>query len=129
MMVRAAVPASLMREEGIGFGFKGPVRPPYDNVLLCLRESPLPVVAVDIPSGWDVEAGPLALLGDELSKSQHSPCYTPAVLVSLCAPKKCALYHRGAHYVGGRFIPPSLAAELSLPTLPYQGSSQILCIN
>ena len=27
------------------------------------------------------------------------------MLVSLTAPKKSAIYHEGAHYLGGRFIP------------------------
>lgn len=115
-----------MGERRVGFSFKGPVRPPYDDILLRLKDSTLPIVAVDIPSGWDVEKGPLALPGDESDESQH---YAPTVLVSLSAPKQCALHHQGAHYVGGRFIPSSLAAELSLPTLPYQGSSQIFRIS
>jgi hypothetical protein len=62
-----------------------PARPPATNASRNHRQalkpdaSPPPIVSVDIPSGWDVEAGDAG--GDGLR---------PAVLVSLTAPKLCA---------------------------------------
>ena len=37
-----------------GFSFHPPVRAPFDAVLPLLAKSGLPIVSVDIPSGWDV---------------------------------------------------------------------------
>lgn len=50
-------------------------------------------MSVDIPSGWDVDQGNI---NDTLD---------PVMLISLSAPKKSAEFHKGAHYLGGRFVP------------------------
>jgi NAD(P)H-hydrate epimerase len=44
----------------------------------------------------------------------------PTMLVSLTAPKLCAVNFKGIHYLGGRFVPPSLASKycLDLPNYP-----------
>ena len=76
-----------------GFSFKPPVRAPFDSALPLITESKLPVVSVDIPSGWDVEKGNEAGVGLE-----------PDVLISLTAPKEGARSFRGRHFLGGRFV-------------------------
>ncbi len=51
----------------------------------------------------------------------------PVMLISLTAPKMCAKYFTGNfHYLGGRFLPPYLAAKYGLdgPFFKYQGSLQ-----
>jgi hydroxyethylthiazole kinase-like uncharacterized protein yjeF len=84
-----------------GFSFVsegGAVRPPFDSLLRTLRASPVPVVALDIPSGWDVEQGDVHHIG-----------VRPAALVSLTAPKLCARFldrGRTRHLLAGRFVPP-----------------------
>ena len=99
-----------------GFSFHGSVRAPFDTVLAALRASGAPpIVSVDIPSGWDVEAGDKAGLGLQ-----------PAVLVSLSAPKLCAQNFCGRHFLGGRFIPPSLAREFNLDLPEYPGTEQVV---
>jgi len=88
-----------------GFSFKPPVRPPFDGVLSLLaslrdgssRTNKTPIVSVDIPSGWDVEAGP------EGNDSVLS--IWPDVLVSLTAPKLGSAKFEGRHFLGGRFVP------------------------
>jgi NAD(P)H-hydrate epimerase len=106
-----------------GFSFRPPVRPEFEPALALLtrlsREAAaldaggepvgassrlgLPVVCVDIPSGWDVEAGDVSGRG-----------VLPALLVSLSWPKRCASTTRAAHVLAGRFIPQALAEELGL---------------
>ena len=54
------------------------------------------IISVDIPSGWDVEKGNI-----------HDT-FEPDMLVSLTAPKTCAVHHEGPHYLGGRFVPDRL---------------------
>ena len=87
-----------------GFSFKldpeRGIRAPFDGILAALATASAPVLSVDIPSGWDVEAGPQG--GDAL---------TPDALISLTAPKLCATHFRGRHFLGGRFVPPAIGAS------------------
>ncbi|KAJ1942821.1 hypothetical protein EC988_006392 [Linderina pennispora] len=97
-----------------GFSFSGAVRPPFDDVLRTLSQTPKPIVSVDIPSGWDVEQGDISGSGLQ-----------PDMLVSLTAPKKCAEKFGGRfHYLGGRFVPPEMAKDLGIPE--YADSSQCM---
>ena len=77
-----------------GFSFKPPVRAPFDAALTLISDSKLPIVSVDIPSGWDVEKGNAAGVG-----------LNPGVLISLTAPKEGARGFKGRHFLGGRFVP------------------------
>ena len=78
-----------------GFGFSGLPRNPFDHVLAWLKAQTCPVVAVDVPSGWDVDKGNIY------------NGYDPSLLISLSAPKFCSkdISNTCKHYVGGRFIP------------------------
>jgi len=99
-----------------GFSFAGDARPPFDAILAALRDSTVPVASVDVPSGWDVDKGDVRGVG-----------VRPAVLVSLTAPKGCAAGFGGAHYLGGRFVPPGIADKYSLRSLPaYPGAEQVV---
>ena len=88
-----------------GFSFKPPVRAPFDVALPLISRAGLPIVSVDIPSGWDVErgdagAGAGAGVGDEGRIVLY-----PDVLVSLTAPKQGVRKFAGRHFLGGRFVP------------------------
>lgn len=65
-------------------------------------------------AGWEIENGdPNGL--------------QPEVLVSLTAPKQCARMFRGKrHYLGGRFVPPELAAKYELNLPEYPGTEPIV---
>jgi len=109
-----------------GFSFGGDVRAPYDGLIEWMNavgdERGCALVCVDVPSGWDVEEGPRP---DSLCVRR------PAALVSLTAPKKCALGLAPGtpHYLGGRFVTPSLvqAHDLVLPS--FEGASQVTRLN
>jgi len=74
----------------------------------------VPVVSVDIPSGWDVEHGP-----------PSGKALRPEMLVSLTAPKLCALSFQGRfHYLGGRFVPPNIITKNGLDLPSYPGAEQ-----
>lgn len=99
-----------------GFSFAGDVRPPFDSILAALRDTSVPVASVDVPSGWDVDQGDVSRAG-----------LRPAVLVSLTAPKGCSAGFEGAHYLGGRFVPPGIVAKYGLHGLPpYPGAEQVV---
>jgi NAD(P)H-hydrate epimerase len=101
------------------FSFSGAVRAPFDTILPAMRESKVPLVSVDIPSGWNVEEGPGQDPGSALQ---------PDVLISLTAPKKCAAHFKGTggHYLGGRFVPPPIATKYGFSQPPFPGTEQVV---
>ncbi|KAL4071469.1 YjeF N-terminal domain-containing protein [Scleroderma yunnanense] len=99
-----------------GFSFKGPVRPPFDEVIKLIQASDKPIVSIDIPSGWDVEKGP----------SMEGPLILPDVLVSLTAPKEGARNFRGRHFLGGRFVPKALEKKFELNLPEYPSADQVM---
>ncbi|EPT05270.1 hypothetical protein FOMPIDRAFT_1057550 [Fomitopsis schrenkii] len=98
-----------------GFSFQPPVRAPFDAALPLLTASGLPIVSVDIPSGWDVEKGNAAGVG-----------LNPNVLLSLTAPKEGARGFKGRHFLGGRFVPKAMEEKFQLNLPEYPGFSQIV---
>ncbi|KAL0711644.1 hypothetical protein Bca4012_018622 [Brassica carinata] len=101
-----------------GFSFHGAPRPPFDDIirrLLSLQKRPV-IVSVDIPSGWHVEEG-----------DNEGGGIKPDMLVSLTAPKLCAKRFCGPHhFLGGRFVPPSVAEKYKLELPSYPGTS--MCV-
>ncbi|KAK9709978.1 YjeF-related protein N-terminus [Popillia japonica] len=62
-----------------GFSFKPPVRSNFVPVMDFMKCSKIPVISIDIPSGWDVEKG-----------EPEEGGIKPEMLISLTAPKLCA---------------------------------------
>lgn len=93
------------------------------------------VVAVDIPSGWAVDVGTEAVAGANGDIEVDNPnaptrnAYQPHALVSLTTPKLGVLEYRGRHYVGGRFLPPGVAAKYACARPPYKGDEQVVRID
>ncbi|KAJ1819028.1 hypothetical protein LPJ75_001287 [Coemansia sp. RSA 2598] len=113
-LAEEAATCDLIVDAIFGFSFHGAVRAPFDSALDVLRQAKAPLISVDIPSGWDVEAGDV-----------HGAGLSPDMLISLTAPKVCAKHFKGRfHYLGGRFVPPEMAKELGIPRFP--GSDQCI---
>eukprot|EP00195_Chlamydomonas_chlamydogama_P017094 CAMPEP_0202896808 /NCGR_PEP_ID=MMETSP1392-20130828/5730_1 /ASSEMBLY_ACC=CAM_ASM_000868 /TAXON_ID=225041 /ORGANISM="Chlamydomonas chlamydogama, Strain SAG 11-48b" /LENGTH=468 /DNA_ID=CAMNT_0049582285 /DNA_START=199 /DNA_END=1605 /DNA_ORIENTATION=- len=113
--------ADVVVDALFGFSFKGAPRPPFDSILQALKPAscPLPIVSVDIPSGWDVEGGDVA--GDGIR---------PDMLVSLTTPKQAAKSFQGRfHYLGGRFVPPAIRDKYRLVLPAYPGTAQCVRID
>jgi len=110
----------LIVDAMFGFSFKGKPRPPFDSIIQSFESSAVPVFSIDVPSGWDVETGP----------TEHSK-FQPACLISLTAPKLCAkfLNSSSSHYLGGRFVPPSMAKEIGLDMSLYKSPLQCTKVN
>ncbi|CAK9780054.1 YjeF N-terminal domain-like protein [Cutaneotrichosporon oleaginosum] len=115
--------ADVVLDAIFGFSFHPPVRAPFDTVLSALAQSAAPIISVDIPSGWGVEAGRQPLTN---SDGEEVATIDPAVLVSLTAPKEGVRTYAGKHWLGGRFVPDNLAKkhELNLPA--YPGVDQVV---
>jgi NAD(P)H-hydrate epimerase len=86
----------------LGFSFHPPVRPPYNRILGQIAQTTIPVISIDIPSGWDVNDGKQPLVDTE---GKPIETFEPEALLSLTAPKLGVKKIRGRHYLGGRFIP------------------------
>jgi hydroxyethylthiazole kinase-like uncharacterized protein yjeF len=125
--------ADIVIDSLFGFSFKGTPRPPFDGLIKAMVEKddcrsgsgssgggdrrPV-VVAVDVPSGWDVEQGDVSQSG-----------LSPDMLISLTSPKLCAQFFKGAHhYLGGRFVPPQIVEKYNLKLPAYPGVSQCVRI-
>nr|CAI5854393.1 unnamed protein product [Callosobruchus analis] len=93
---------ALIVDALFGFSFKPPVKE-----------------TIDIPSGWHVEKG-----------EPEEGGIQPELLISLTAPKKCALHFHGKyHYLGGRFVPPALEQKYQLNLPKYPGTDCCVLIN
>ncbi|KAL7978400.1 hypothetical protein Chor_014939 [Crotalus horridus] len=97
-----------------GFSFQGAVREPFGTILSTLEKVTIPVVSIDIPSGWDVEKG-------------NPDGLQPDMLISLTAPKKAARHFQGRyHFLGGRFVPEALQKKYALNLPPYPETDSVL---
>ncbi|OXC65978.1 NAD(P)H-hydrate epimerase [Cryptococcus neoformans] len=113
-----------------GFSFQPPLRKPFDQVLKAITgvSKKIPIVSVDIPSGWSVTDGPQPLWTEEDDKGEKETIETfePEVLVSLTAPKEGVKTFKGQHWLGGRFVPDELAKKHELNIPPYEGIDQVV---
>ncbi|XP_051495476.1 yjeF N-terminal domain-containing protein 3 isoform X1 [Apus apus] len=108
----AVVDAVLGAEAEVGEG-RGPCAP----ILATLKNIRIPIISLDVPSGWEVEAGGS---GGGIS---------PEVLVSLSAPKQCARRFLGRqHFVAGRFLPYDLQKKFELNPPQYPGTECVVAL-
>jgi NAD(P)H-hydrate epimerase len=106
---------------GVGFD-GGDVRAQYWNVFEMLVKTELPIVSVDMPSGWDLETGPRQI------DVNASTFLRPDVLVSLGVPKNGAKVFAGQfHYVGGRGILPPGWTDANNVALPAFRGADAAC--
>ncbi|GFT35382.1 NAD(P)H-hydrate epimerase [Nephila pilipes] len=63
----------------------------FEKIIQVLKGLNIPICSVDVPAGWDME------------KAEEDG-FTPNVLVSLLAPKRCSQNFAGTHWVVGRVI-------------------------
>ncbi|XP_053153104.1 yjeF N-terminal domain-containing protein 3 isoform X1 [Hemicordylus capensis] len=88
----------------------------YVSILSTLKQIRIPLVSLDIPSGWDVETG-------------TSDGISPDVLVSLAAPKQCATRFMGKHHlVAGRFLPYDVQKKFELNLPEYPGTECVVAL-
>ncbi|XP_015155601.2 yjeF N-terminal domain-containing protein 3 isoform X1 [Gallus gallus] len=107
----AVVDAVLGAEAELGEG-----RGPCAGILATLKHVRIPIVSLDVPSGWDVEAG-------------SSGGISPDVLVSLMAPKQCARRFLGRqHFVAGRFVPYDVQKKFELNPPDYPGTECVVAL-
>ncbi|XP_004060424.1 yjeF N-terminal domain-containing protein 3 isoform X1 [Gorilla gorilla gorilla] len=96
----------------------GEVGGPCTRALATLKLLSIPLVSLDIPSGWDAETG-----------SDSEDGLRPDVLVSLAAPKRCAGRFSGRHhFVAGRFVPDDVRRKFALRLPGYTGTDCVAAL-
>uniref|UniRef100_A0A8C3DPK5 ApoA-I-binding protein 2 n=1 Tax=Corvus moneduloides TaxID=1196302 RepID=A0A8C3DPK5_CORMO len=89
---------------------------PCAAILATLKHIRIPIVSLDVPSGWAAEAG-------------GSGGISPDVLVSLAAPKECARRFLGRqHFVAGRFLPYDVQRKFELNPPEYPGTECVVAL-
>ncbi|CAN8201430.1 unnamed protein product [Coccothraustes coccothraustes] len=89
---------------------------PCAAILATLRHVRIPIVSLDVPSGWAAGAG-------------GSGAISPEVLVSLLAPKEVTRRFRGRrHFLAGRFVPEELRRKFGLSPAEYPGSDCVVAL-
>lgn len=119
---------NLLIDAVFGFSFKPPNRnPDFAKLLNQMHEhsAKMPLISIDIPSGWHVERGYSNIDEDQadIEPNLKLPALQPDCLISLTAPKLSARHFNGRyHYLGGRFCPKSIVDKykLNLPEYPAQ---------
>lgn len=101
-----------------GFSFSGEVREPFPKVIEALRDTKIPVLAVDAPSSWNIEEGP--------PSEGSGKGFMPEALISLTAPKPLVKWFKGRHFLGGRFLSPEVAEKYGLDIPKYEGLDQVV---
>nr|CDS29141.1 apolipoprotein A I binding protein [Hymenolepis microstoma] len=101
-----------------GFGFRPPLRPEFDDVIQRIASLKVPLASIDVPSGWEIN-----------ERTETEDVLQPDCLISLTAPKICALRFTGRyHFLGGRFVPPILANKYNLCLPQYPGASPVVLL-
>jgi NAD(P)H-hydrate epimerase len=111
---------NLIIDAIFGFGFSGEIREPFGKILQEMKqlEKTIPIISIDVPSGWDVEKGPI-----------NNNSIQPECVISLTAPKICMKYFQGKfHFLGGRFVPKALQEKYKIILPNYPTSEQIVQI-
>lgn len=108
----------------LGVGFDGgDIRVQYWDIFELLVKTELPILSIDMPSGWDLDSGPRSV---DVSANTF---VQPEVLVSLGVAKDGAKMFAGAfHFLGGRHLPPGWADanDVELPAFRDDGTSAVL---
>ncbi|KAH3714611.1 AI-BP family protein [Pelomyxa schiedti] len=98
-----------------GYSFNPPVRGIFAQIIQEVNSSSLPILSVDVPSGWNIDTG-----------EHQTGIRAPTAVISLSCPKKCMEGYTGIHYLGGRFVPKVLSDEMGLDLPQYPGHSQVV---
>ncbi|NWI00088.1 YJEN3 protein, partial [Tichodroma muraria] len=89
---------------------------PCAAILATLKHVRIPIVSLDVPSGWTAGPG-------------GSGDISPAVLVSLAAPKEVARrFQGGRHFLAGRFVPEELRRKFGISAPEYPGSDCVVAL-
>ena len=122
--------AALVIDAVVGTGFKPPLRGLAAIARDLLAASSVPVVAVDLPSGWDADATAMnapSVVGKQTHESkaeagQGSQAFRADAIVTFAAPK---LAHIFGHLTPGRTFGSVVVAGIGTPPGALQSETQL----
>ncbi len=98
--------AALVLDAVVGTGFKPPLHGLAAEARAVLAESKMPVVAVDLPSGWDADSV------EQKSGEDDAAAFRADAVVTFVAPKKAHVF---GHLTPGKTLGPVVVAEIGTP--------------
>ena len=113
--------ATLIIDAVVGTGFKPPLRGLAAEARDLLAKSSVPVVAVDLPSGWDADATTQHAGGDDANDTGDAAFRADAV-VTFVAPK---LAHIFGHLTPGKVFGPVVVASIGTPPDAISSQTQL----
>ena len=117
--------AAIVLDAIVGTGFKPPLRGLAADARDLLAKLTVPVIAVDLPSGWDADATTLHAAGDhtqETSKPEDSQPIRADAVVTFAAPK---LAHIFGHLTPGLLFGPVVVADIGIPPSALPGAANL----
>ncbi len=102
--------ASLLLDAVVGTGFKPPLRGLAATARDLLAAARVPVVAVDLPSGWDADA--TVMHAPAQTGGQGSEAFRADAVVTFAAPKPAHIF---GHLTPGKAFGPVVVAEIGTP--------------
>ena len=112
--------AALVLDALVGTGFKPPLRGLAAVARDLLAESTMPVIAVDLPSGWD--ANDPSLHGAVKADGKGSEAFRADAVVTFAAPK---LAHIFGHLTPGLTFGPVVVANIGTPPDALQSQQRL----
>ena len=112
--------AALVLDALVGTGFKPPLRGLAAVARDLLAESTMPVIAVDLPSGWD--ANDPSLHGAMKADGKGSEAFRADAVVTFAAPK---LAHIFGHLTPGLTFGPVVVANIGTPPDALQSQQRL----
>lgn len=113
--------ATLIIDAVVGTGFKPPLRGLAAAARDLLAKTSVPVVAVDLPSGWDADALTQHADGGDATDHAKQPFRADAV-VTFVAPK---LAHVFGHLTPGKVFGPVVVAPIGTPVEALSSSTDL----
>ncbi len=102
--------AVLVLDAVVGTGFKPPLRGLAGVARDLLAASVVPVIAVDLPSGWDADS--TAMHAPPAASGQSSEAFRADAVVTFAAPK---LAHVFGHLTPGKVFGPVVVGDIGTP--------------
>ena len=103
--------AALIVDAVVGTGFKPPLRGLALTARDLLAKTPVPVVAIDLPSGWDAD-----------SLEQKADAFRADAVVTFVAPK---LAHVFGHLTPGKTFGPVVVAPIGTPVAAVVSQTEL----